>query len=366
MATMLGCAADYGVLVHTRGGSQAAIRGQLIGFTRLEWSRELDDTSSARLVFPKKTLPRECCGLLSELAPWAHEITIRRDRELVWEGPISVDIVEDADSITVTAGDVIAYLDARTNNAAYAYTNTDPVQIGYDVIQLGLSGNDPDVGAHVTTWISGPPGVNWAVTQLRSVTIGGQLRALSKVGLDFSTVGRTIRLTGEAGTVQLPHAYLQDQDFTGPLEVVRPGRDAATRVIVHGDGVTSVAEYYANGDDPVFGRLERVYQVPGAVDTGGTTLAAASILAQTNPPTGLIRVPPDVALKPSARLPIRELVCGNRINVTSNAGCLRFQSGYRLASVRAVWTPLDRDRTARERISISLAPLGAGYVGEAP
>src|SRR5688572_2357922 len=123
----LGCAQSYTALVWYWDRSIGKIRyyTELTGITSLSWERVLDEFSEARIRF-RPRLGDDCCGKLRPIVdaqgqllepgiwPWAMELAIYRDGELVWMGPIfSIDETvqpdESTDYIQITARDFLAW-----------------------------------------------------------------------------------------------------------------------------------------------------------------------------------------------------------------------------------------------------------------
>ncbi|MGW2233481.1 hypothetical protein [Streptomyces sp. NPDC001759] len=51
----------------------------------MEWTRVLDDVSTARVVINPDG---DCCARLGKVRTWRHKLVLARDDVTVWEGPI--------------------------------------------------------------------------------------------------------------------------------------------------------------------------------------------------------------------------------------------------------------------------------------
>src|SRR5690606_35882417 len=132
----LGCAQDYEAVIHFQGGKQVHTR--LDAVTEITWGRKLDDYSEASVKLAKRQLSEQCwrkiCGIWETreypdengvmrkwlhmvepgVEPWMHELSIYRDKGLVWQGPITEVIeIEKRDEIEINARDVLFWLDRR-------------------------------------------------------------------------------------------------------------------------------------------------------------------------------------------------------------------------------------------------------------
>ncbi|MGW1840731.1 hypothetical protein ACWCQH_30430, partial [Streptomyces sp. NPDC002067] len=118
----LGCPERYTATIHWRGGARPVPGiAALERLTTCTWSRTLRDTSDAQIVVQKADL-QGCCDALGLVEPWVHELTIYRDRDLVWQGPITK-ITEQRATVTIDAQDVFAWLDKLVNTYRVRYVD---------------------------------------------------------------------------------------------------------------------------------------------------------------------------------------------------------------------------------------------------
>lgn len=256
----LGCADNYTARVDWRGGARTFIdlQDQL---SSLKWERRLDATSEATVEIPKPLAGDECCRLLGFVRPWVHELTIFRDNELVWQGPI-VTTRETRGLIILEAKDVTAWLDRRINFKPYARTSKglDVVATARDYVRDAFGPrsyistktvrgkpttkvkktivSDPNILPFLRVYPGGSKAKRPRI-RAKSAYIGSLIRELAKQGLDFTAVGRTIILRPEVSRTTTPirkSYWLTDEHFTEPIEVYEDGWSIATRVEVLGAG----------------------------------------------------------------------------------------------------------------------------------
>lgn len=98
----------YDIRVMMAGGQVPVLN--LTPFTTgLAWERNLDahNTGSTQL----GELDPRCCGIVNRIRPWLHELWIRRNGETVFNGPISINGINETG--TVTAVGHSAWLEVR-------------------------------------------------------------------------------------------------------------------------------------------------------------------------------------------------------------------------------------------------------------
>src|SRR5690606_35419641 len=118
----LGHAERYDAVIHMQGGRQRFTTVE--GATQITWGRKLDDFSEASVTVAKADADDACCGRLSQVHTWGHELSIYRDGVFVWQGPI-VNKIESSTEFVFEARDVLAYLDRRPALGIYNWTPPD-------------------------------------------------------------------------------------------------------------------------------------------------------------------------------------------------------------------------------------------------
>lgn len=349
MSGVLGCASDYGLRIHYRGGAQ--LYAELPRPTALTFGRRLDDVSTADITLAKPALDRACCGALARVDAFAHELTIYRDGTLVWQGPI-VQVVEAQATITISARDVVAYLDKRANWTTWDFTGSraqDVARVANYIVRDALTPDDPGIVPWLVTRDAGVLAEAKA-DERETVLIGDELRELARTGLDFTTVGRKLLLFGELRPIAGRVAVLTAQHVLGDIEIIRPGLDYANRVVVDTGGPTGIA----GQPDDTYGLLHRVVEASDVQDAVTAGQMATAVWRSTRPPWTVIRLPQDAALSSAAPISFHELVCGARVDVhPSGEYCLPVSPAMRIARVTVEW-----DQRVGERITAALLPLG--------
>jgi hypothetical protein len=344
VADLLGCPETYGVALHDRYGRVPI--GPVLEPSRVEWSRAADETSEASVEF---AVP-ECCAQLGQAEPWCHDVSIYRDADLVWQGPLLQPVFEGS-TVTLYARDVTAWLDWRTIHAALDFTASglgaqDLVDIAEAVIADALSVDDPNVLPYLHTIPSGITGERSYAPD--STHAGDELRELARTGVDFTAIGRRIILSG-GGTTLGRLATLHDEHFAGPLRIIKDGLAALTRAVLIGEGVTA-----SSGGAGECGLLERVFKEDSVLDVVSAQAEANARAAGGYPTPVFLEVPDNARLTPDAPVSINQLVPGVLVPVASTQTCLEVATVLRLTKLSVSYTPGDG-----ETVGVTLAPPGA-------
>jgi hypothetical protein len=353
----LGCGV-HTAAVHWRGGARKLI--DLPSISSGQWDRRVDEISEATVTVEKGRAASACSAELGSITPFAHELTVYRDAEPVWQGPISK-VTETRTTVTVDARDVLYYLDARVNSETYSFTGAAAMDLSLIagwLIRNGLHRDDPNVEQWLQITESGIIGERAAYAQ--SVVILDELAELGRNGLDFTTVGRRIIVAPELGPLVPVRARLTDADFLGDLEVEVSGDDAGTRWIVEGAATeTDTGESgeplrgVAGGVDPFLGLVERIAREDSILDQSSAAVSAQRRVAVSNPAPVYLRVPQGAQLAPAAPVSVQQLVAGIGVNVAVEDMLRRVRSTQRLIRVTAGWSE------AGEAIGVTLAPFGS-------
>lgn len=129
----LGCAESYQVFItYNEPATQQPKIVDAVGWSRISWSRVLDEISSASVTIPDDYGGVFCCAGLGGLVPWRFGLRIERNDQLVWEGPV-VDVGRPTSDHTtlpelrVEAQDLWSRYTKRlaTHNLALLLTNVD-------------------------------------------------------------------------------------------------------------------------------------------------------------------------------------------------------------------------------------------------
>ncbi|MFF4755547.1 hypothetical protein ACWD5R_32030 [Streptomyces sp. NPDC002514] len=316
--------------------------------TEVEWSRELDEYSSARVLVEPSG---DCCNRLQDVRAWRHELHIFRDGARVWRGPVIQPEWRNGE-VEIFATDVLAWLDRRVPHNSIAFGDSDLTEIAEWLIEDGFAPDDPGHEVH----IAGPAGVIGGRTYSERVgQTGDHLRDLAEAGLDYTAHGSTIIL--------LPENYresvgrLTDADFPEGLVVAEDGSNVITRWIVAGDEEADVMEE-AGGTDAYYGLLER-YVEQTSVKSSASALATARAKLRASLPAPLFLDTQEVTLSPDAAVDVPTLIPGWCLDVTSTATCRTVVQRLKIIGVRVTETGGSGDSPGQEKVQVQLAVSGA-------
>lgn len=311
---------------------------------QVEWTRVLDDSSTATLVIQPDG---DCCAQLAQIRSWRHSVAIWRDGQPVWHGPI-LQAEWQAGRVEITAGDILAWLDRRVPHETIDFAATDLTDIAEWLIADGYRPDDP--GHRVEVVAPSRVRGDRQYTQDDGQT-GDHLRDLADTGLDYTAVGSTILLLPEDHTASV--GSLTDEDLPAGLVVAEDGAALATRWVVHGaDGVRGEA----GGRHPYYGLLERSVEETSILDEASAMAAARSRLRGSLPvPVWLDSE--QVTLSPDAAVDVPSLVPGWCLDVATTATCRTLAQRMKITGLKVTET------ATGESVQVHLAPTGAGQVG---
>lgn len=342
---MLGCG-KYEVCVFTRGGGTLVA---ILPWTQLQWSRILDDTSSATVggVIGQDS---DCCAALADIYPWEHEIVIYRNNEIVWVGPI-FQMSTPPGSFSIEARDLTAWWDRRLVHNDVNLPETDLATI-FQAIADDAMAPDPSPNLTVRTTASKIKGSR-RILALQHQEAGPALRDLANVGIDWTAVGRTVLAGGLVIPTQ-PIGTLTDDNFVTPPTPVRDGSQQSNAPLVRGAGGGVLGDvFFAAAKDGAAvirdGLLESVESVSTISDYNSATQAAASQLDLRSRFVGA----ESCQLAPSAPFSIDDLVPGALCQVNCQETCLPIVGEFRLKQV-SVSASFGQD----DSIDITIQPKG--------
>lgn len=124
----LGCADEYTVIITARDLVTYAAE---VRWSSIQWSRVLDEVSTARVTVPDVFGGLRCNIELGDaIVPWRFGLRIERNGSEVWSGPIT-EITRPnrdgagADYVEIGASDIMAWMGKRTTVASQLYTDQD-------------------------------------------------------------------------------------------------------------------------------------------------------------------------------------------------------------------------------------------------
>lgn len=359
MSGRLGCAERYTAAIHDRGGTKRL--ADLDNLTTVRWSRRLNETSTASVVIAKAGAA--CCGVLANIMPWIHELSIYRTdskaTRLVWQGPIT-NPHETAATFTIEARDLTGWFkrwDARTYGKLPALDAVVRFKAVLDAHFARGTIFDPGM-AHYIAYNLGAPAI--AIEVSRGDTIDDVLGLLTDTAMDFTAIGRRV--------VAMPAHYdyggriaarLDDRDLGGDIESGLDGDAIITWAMALGtENPTTQQPYYSEAHNNARIALWGLH-FASTTSSNATTATVLQPLANKlhdsgAPPQRVIRLPDEATLLPDAAVEVAELVPGVRIDVMLTHGwCRPLAERARLVGVAGSW-----QSGSDEQISISLTANG--------
>lgn len=366
----LGCATNYAALIHYWDRSVGKLRyyTRLSGIMEVTWERVLDDPSECRVRF-RPNQGDECCGKLKPLFdahgqllepgvwPWAHELSLYRDGELVWQGPIfSVDELINPDettaSIQITARDFLGWLSRRAIHSDILITEkTDLSYIAERIIRDAFAPDDPGVLQHLDIRPSGRMGTH--SVRYDESRADDELHSVARAGLDYTSVGRRIIVKGpgyDPATSTTQPILLRARDFQAAVEIRVVGAEAANVGVAVGgvptqpEGSTTPIENippakarYGSGD-AFFGLIENWTRSEGVTNADFLLWVAKQKLIDGNPPPHTLSIPADSGLSPDAPVSIHHLVPSTYFTIHVKGTCRELKQYMRLSHLRGTWT----------------------------
>ena len=387
MPQILGCATTYSIVIHEEisgpdcDGTAAFGRpvAAIDKYSNLKWDRRLDETSEAVIVVP---MSAECCkadGFMKDVHSWHHGVSIYRDGQLVWDGPI-VQIKYTMDAVTITARDITALLAKRVLPRDLCFSAEEQVCVAGPT---GVS-------------FGGPKSPEFVVKTLieEALTIDGHGGFVTMLGesdfeyqayfkqydgpvydfifkiasnyVNFTALGRRIIVsvggltdgTGIARTAALTCADFQADGFS----LVEDGLSALTWDVQYADDVVvdgvvvaeesvGIATAWTPQDsqeaDCYYGLLQGIQDGNSVLATAGASSivtagdalaqAAKNILAGAYPPP-LIMSPEGAVLQPNAPVTMEELVPGTLVPVIFDCLCIEVGQTFLLTKLEVEFT----------------------------
>lgn len=265
MAGPLGCVNNYSVFITDVCGSPKICDLTDLA-TSIKWQRTLDNISQATITIAKpgntSLDAAVCCQCIADIEPWCHEIQIFRDTEFVWCGPV-IEVDEKIDTVTITAKDLLAWLDVRFFKTGDSHGNSfdfslTPLPVTEVAKEIILAACDPTIIAQAPIGTEAIPDYDPCLTKNLIIypstipagavfkaldgTAFSMLQQLSKNSLDFTTYGRSIILgtvsefdINPIGTLTMEHilgdiSFKKDGNLYGNRYIMRFVNDDTTLI----------------------------------------------------------------------------------------------------------------------------------------
>lgn len=371
---LVGCASAYTARIHWRGGALELPVAAMDQVTEVTWGRTADDISEAVVTLAKCGPCRE----IEDIHPWVHELTIHRDGEIVWQGPVRR--IRDRigqGTITVEALDIVGWLDRLANTFRVGYTETTAdgqgrrrgtiVYVAHNHLRLNLEESSlsvppdyPGIMDYVVAIEDRLPTIKVekdgsSDTAVWTEYLGSMFREWASRGLHFTTVGRSLVLRAWPDETTPAQARLSLADLVGEVEVVRDGDQAATYGFATTQQTQNISEGLTVGTGRVgtpYGRLDSIVRVQEDKPTEADLRAAArSDIAGRYPAPMVIQIPQSAQIAPQAPVRMEQLVPGERVDVFDDSSCFVLEQGFALSDMEVTWDG------SRERVTVGLIPL---------
>ncbi|WP_086859911.1 hypothetical protein [Streptomyces milbemycinicus] len=316
--------------------------------TEVEWTRILDETSTARIVV---TPDGDCCERLGRVRSWRHKLMVYRDGVFVWGGPI-IQVEWSLGQVEIWAGDILAWLDRRVPHEDIAFGDSDLTDIAAWLVSDAFAPDDPGHSVQVIA----PAGVRGARRYIKDVgQTGDHLRDLAETGLDYTAVGDTIVLLPETHTASV--GRLTDADLPDGLVVAEDGTALATRWVVAGDDDGDVLGE-AGGPHEYYGLLERYLQQTSIPDDTSAAAAARSKL-RSSLPVPVVIDSQEVTISPQAAVDVPKLVPGWCLDITSAQTCRTITQRLKITGVKVTENGGTESTPGSESVQVQVAATGA-------
>lgn len=374
---VLGCAAEYRAVVHWRGGSRPFISPSVDAVTSVSWSRTLNDVSEASITIVGSAAA-DCCGQLGQITGWAHELSLYRDAELVWQGPIAQAVRWNRSGVVIEARDVLSWLERCKNTDLLRYVNLEdnpdaegrrrgPVQwIAAHIIRRNLTSpfsQPPDYpglldyivrdDSRETTRFEKDGGDNRAIWNVPVLEVLGEL---TKRGLAYTAVGRSILLRAPKDGSDRAQARLTLDHIVGDVEVIQDCSAAATYAWATSQRSDNISEGATAGTGEVgtpYGRLDWIVESSTDAEEEELRQMAREALRGRYPTPLVVSIPDGSRLAPNAPLTIQQLVPGERVDVTTAGLCVDVTAAFLISDVEVSWG------TSGEEVAVTLVPAVA-------
>lgn len=372
----LGCG-TYEAHFKERGGHTFV--GRARDLTSLSWQRRLNDVSEAHITFSLSgDESATCCGLAAIVNPWEHELSIYREGNEIWCGPVSGGEINEAEmTATFDAKDLSAWFDHRWVEPVDTDVEFDEVDVtvvfnwliehGYskDPFNLEWFVGDPLQVPLTREYISfDPPGERWGGVY---PNIGTELRDLVKSRIDYTTIRRVL-IAGDLQTATANNPVrLMDRAWETQPKITIVGSGMATEQGVGGGN----GGYYGYDDTDMwierpnddarqrFGLLQNFEAAPDLDEED--TSSTPNMVTQRAVELRSIRSEPFIylqggTLSQNAPVTFDQLIPGRRFRVDLSKSCREVHHDYLLTEVNVSLGD------GAESVAITLVPPGLSKV----
>lgn len=335
---------------------------RLAGVERVVWGRTYNSWAPFEIILGGGAF---CQNVLRLLQPGWWEVRIRRGTDIAFSGPIW-DITQTAgrSGAVITGGDMasVFHEDAGRliNLVDMQYTDTDPVDIAYDVIDQMMEASVPEDIYLIRDYLYTNP-VGETIDYEPGVTadyVGDTLDDLAdNFGLLYAAVGRRIILSSPADLSRDTVATLTTAHFEGDVRIVQSARDM---------GVLGVAVGETDDGDPVittagdfgspWGWPAARVDVPRGTSARSRANAARRAIQGRTRPMWRVELPSSARLLPTAPIGLRNLRPGSaRVDIEIHNVPVPVRQPTMLTEVTVEYVP---GAPGREDVRATFSPIG--------
>lgn len=374
--------AKHSAMLYDRGGKTPI--GSLGPLTRVQWSRDRDDISSAHVYIEQPNV--ECAGTLGLVEAGRCELVIFRNDDRIWEGPVTR-IGFSGSTVEIEARDVVHYVYRTIMRNEYdnRYPNNgsvlDRMERVFTQELARKEALDPPINVLPylrilrSTDPENPDAGTTARTLKYEMTVFEHLDAMAaRGGIDYTTVGRSILLFDVHNPIgQTPP--LTRNDFLGDVVISQYGMELATYAAIT-DGKGRWAD--VGGTDPYYGLVEILDtafeegvdndlmdeedEEKEPVTIGEMRSQAQRILSGRNPSPTNVRVPDGSSLNPNGNISLVDLVPGVWMPLWAEVPGRRLTQMQKLDRVE-----VEESAEVDEEVRVTLSPApGHGVFVEEP
>ncbi len=370
-AETLGCG-TYEVYFKSRGGDLFICRA--LNITKLSWSRTLNGVSDASIDFALRGEQGNCCDCVSQINPWEHEMSIYRDGNEVWCGPVVGGEINDGEGTgRFDAKDLSTWFGKRwveVRDTDIEFDQTDIVDVYKWLIEHAYYKdpwnmywffNTEQLGIPIDrTYISFDTAhERWGGSY---PMVDAELSSLGQSGIDYTTI-RRVMLIGDLKSSVTATARFTDAHWVSPPVIIITGTGMATEVGVGGGGGGASGWYedqiWIERPDDVqreqFGLLQYFEAAP-SLDQEDTNGLPNAITQRAFGLRELKKTPFEYvsggSLSRHAPVTFDQLIPGRYFRVDLAQTCRTIQGNYMLNRVSVNYTDAEED------IKIDLTPPG--------
>lgn len=297
--------------IYDRGSQASGLVGEVQFPIQVEWGRERDDTSEARVV----AAANRCSELVSRQHVGRYEMVVERDGVRQWEGPITY-LNTQGGRTEIKAKDISWYLNRTALTRKWDNSGKGKAVFVVDRIRSIIEyecQRKQQLGYRITDGmivVESPDGARTArVTLPYEKYVFEELDDLAwRNGIDYTVVRRNLILNDTHDPLGEFRSMTQ-QDFDGDVGITTYGVELATRSIVtDGEGRAGIYEgKTGNGEHPYYGEVVLLHTEynEGKDEDDVTPISELLSQAQRNyagrdTPVTSLRVPENSRLSTSA------------------------------------------------------------------